>query len=118
MEGLPTDADIETKYARSIQVGGIVELAVVPGDNRREGHLLFRFEVVPRVVDKEGVTRARPIGRPGDVHPREGVGDVLDDRFLVHGCHRIATVPARPSTLWFRSVTLPSPMTRRAAACL
>src|SRR5207244_10510176 len=68
---LARHADVQAIHTVSVQLGQVVELAVVLGDDGRKRHLLVISQVTLGVVDEERVAGARPVGRAHDVHPVE-----------------------------------------------
>jgi len=57
------DSDVQAEDLWAVQVGLVVEIAVVLGDDGRERKSARAFEVALRVVDEEGVA-PRDLRRP------------------------------------------------------
>jgi hypothetical protein len=62
----------------------MVKLCIVLDHDRRKGDPFRRIDIALRVVTEEGIARAWPVVRPQDIQALECLGDVLNDRMLVH----------------------------------
>jgi HAMP domain-containing protein len=83
-EGASAHADVEPKHIRPVQLRGIVEVAVVFGDERGEWQPVRKIKLALGVVVDEGIARARAVSWPEELDPRVPVRNALDDGVLDH----------------------------------
>src|SRR4029077_8381130 len=88
--GLLQNPDVQAKHARPVQVGPVVEVAVVLDDDGREGKPPCPLEVALGVVDEERVAPRhlrRAVLLRRDLHVDAGIvgGYELTDRGFVQG---------------------------------